>query len=108
MKNFGFSASEFIGWIRLVRPGSVLGPQQHYLEEMEEELHTVHHSPERPSHLSFSPFTRANSSKKIIEMSPIEKHRSKYGDKSQATRLLSAKKMRDSDKRPGAIFKDNF
>ena len=36
MKNYGFSASEFIGWIRLARPGSVLGPQQHYLEEMED------------------------------------------------------------------------
>lgn len=108
MKNYGFTASEFIGWVRLVRPGSVLGPQQHYLEEMEEELHAVQRSPERPSHLSFSPFTRANSTKKMIEMSPIEKHRSKYGDKSQATRLLSAKKMRDSEKRPNTAFNDQF
>ena len=108
MKNYGFTASEFIGWIRLARPGSVLGPQQHYLEEMEEELHTVHHSPQRTSHLSHSPFSRENSYKKAIEMSPLEKHRSKYGDKSQATRLLSAKKMRETEKRPSTASKTKF
>jgi len=30
--------------------------------------------------------------KKHIEMSPMDKMKSKFGDKSQATRLLSAKK----------------
>ena len=27
MKHYGFSAADFIGWIRIVRPGSILGPQ---------------------------------------------------------------------------------
>jgi cell division cycle 14 len=31
IKNFGFTASEAIAWIRLCRPGSVIGPQQHFL-----------------------------------------------------------------------------
>ena len=31
IKNFGFSAAEAIGWIRVCRPGSIIGPQQHYL-----------------------------------------------------------------------------
>lgn len=31
MKHHGFSAEEAMGWIRVARPGSVLGPQQHYL-----------------------------------------------------------------------------
>jgi cell division cycle 14 len=31
MKNFGFTGLEFIGWARLCRPGSVLGPQQQFL-----------------------------------------------------------------------------
>ena len=35
MKHFSFPAAEFIGWARLCRPGSVLGPQQQYLLEME-------------------------------------------------------------------------
>jgi cell division cycle 14 len=31
MKHFGFPAAPFTGWIRIARPGSILGPQQHYL-----------------------------------------------------------------------------
>eukprot|EP00742_Colponemidia_sp_Colp-10_P000985 GILJ01001067.1.p1 GENE.GILJ01001067.1~~GILJ01001067.1.p1 ORF type:complete len:559 (-),score=93.03 GILJ01001067.1:393-2069(-) len=38
MKHFGFPAGEFIGWIRVCRPGSVLGPQQHFLHEMEPKM----------------------------------------------------------------------
>lgn len=97
MKNFGFTASEFIGWARLVRPGSVLGPQQHFLEEIEEELAPMYNSNGRHVNSESTPYSRAYSaSKKNLEMSPIERQRGKYGDKSQATRLLSAKKMRES------------
>lgn len=31
IKHFGFSAEEAMGYIRVCRPGSVIGPQQHYL-----------------------------------------------------------------------------
>ena len=31
MKHYGFPAAAFIGWIRIARPGSILGPQQQYL-----------------------------------------------------------------------------
>eukprot|EP00887_Chlorella_sp_A99_P005476 scaffold1.g5476.t1 len=31
IKHFGFSAEEATGYIRVCRPGSVIGPQQHYL-----------------------------------------------------------------------------
>jgi cell division cycle 14 len=31
IKNFGFSAHEAIGWIRICRPGSIIGPQQQFL-----------------------------------------------------------------------------
>jgi cell division cycle 14 len=27
MKHFKFPAADFIGWIRIARPGSILGPQ---------------------------------------------------------------------------------
>ncbi|KAJ0404632.1 hypothetical protein P43SY_009845 [Pythium insidiosum] len=33
MQQFGFSADEAIGWLRLCRPGSVVGPQQQFLRE---------------------------------------------------------------------------
>ena len=38
MREYKFPASSFIGWIRLCRPGSILGPQQHYLIDQEEEM----------------------------------------------------------------------
>lgn len=31
IKKFGFSAPEAIGWIRICRPGSIIGPQQQFL-----------------------------------------------------------------------------
>eukprot|EP00301_Raphidiophrys_heterophryoidea_P000499 c10250_g1_i1.p1 GENE.c10250_g1_i1~~c10250_g1_i1.p1 ORF type:complete len:718 (+),score=178.04 c10250_g1_i1:199-2154(+) len=36
MKHYGFTAKECIAWMRICRPGSVIGPQQHYLEEIQE------------------------------------------------------------------------
>jgi cell division cycle 14 len=35
MKHHGFTAREAIGWLRIMRPGSVIGPQQQYLCRME-------------------------------------------------------------------------
>nr|XP_006812649.1 PREDICTED: dual specificity protein phosphatase CDC14A isoform X1 [Saccoglossus kowalevskii] len=33
MKHYKFTAAETIAWLRICRPGSVIGPQQNYLEE---------------------------------------------------------------------------
>ena len=33
MKHHKFTAAEVIAWLRICRPGSVIGPQQNYLEE---------------------------------------------------------------------------
>ncbi len=38
MKHFDFSAREAIAWIRTCRPGSIIGPQQHYLCEVEMQM----------------------------------------------------------------------
>lgn len=38
MKHHNISAAECIGWNRITRPGSVIGPQQHYLEDNEERM----------------------------------------------------------------------
>lgn len=35
MKHYRFPARDFIGWIRICRPGSILGPQQQYLVDNE-------------------------------------------------------------------------
>ncbi|OHT07908.1 hypothetical protein TRFO_05012 [Tritrichomonas foetus] len=39
IKNFGFNAHEAIGWIRVCRPGSVIGPQQAFLIKYDSALH---------------------------------------------------------------------
>lgn len=38
MKEWRFTANEAIAYIRICRPGSVIGPQQHFLREMEQRL----------------------------------------------------------------------
>jgi len=38
MKHFKFSAKEVIGWMRICRPGMVIGPQQHFLENIEAQM----------------------------------------------------------------------
>jgi len=41
MKHWGFTAAEVIGWMRVARPGSVIGPQQHYLEDIQDKMHQL-------------------------------------------------------------------
>lgn len=41
IKEFGFSGRSWIGWNRMARPGSILGPQQEFLSEMEAHLWDV-------------------------------------------------------------------
>ncbi|OQR86232.1 dual specificity protein phosphatase [Achlya hypogyna] len=38
MKHDRFTAKECIGWLRLCRAGSVIGPQQHYMETIEKKM----------------------------------------------------------------------
>jgi protein-tyrosine phosphatase len=35
MKHYKFTAEEVIGWLRIVRPGSVIGPQQQYMKDVQ-------------------------------------------------------------------------
>jgi protein-tyrosine phosphatase len=68
MKHFKFPAAAFIGWIRIARPGSILGPQQYYMIQKEAEyIGSVNYSL-----LGRSP---------MGEMSPEDKRKSVYGDK---------------------------
>jgi len=38
MKAYRFTAEESIGWLRIARPGSIIGPQQHFLKSQESRL----------------------------------------------------------------------
>ena len=68
MKHFKFPAAAFIGWIRIARPGSILGPQQYYMIQKEAEL---------IGSVSYSLLSRSP----MAEMSPEDKRKSVYGDK---------------------------
>eukprot|EP00002_Diphylleia_rotans_P019911 TRINITY_DN3850_c0_g1_i3.p1 TRINITY_DN3850_c0_g1~~TRINITY_DN3850_c0_g1_i3.p1 ORF type:complete len:477 (-),score=53.02 TRINITY_DN3850_c0_g1_i3:601-2031(-) len=52
MKHYRFTASEAIAWIRICRPGSVIGPQQHYLMDMQAKLWKQGEPASRPSSAS--------------------------------------------------------
>ena len=68
IKYFGFTGLEFIGWARLCRPGSVLGPQQQFLCDR---------------------YNNANGivSKNLV--SDEEKLKAKFGDYGQSNRLIN-------------------
>ena len=73
MKHFKFPAAFFIGWIRIARPGSILGPQQHYLLDKE------------------ALYLGKLSLNSRVEMSPEDKRKSVIGDKGQGNRLINKK-----------------
>ncbi|OMJ93672.1 hypothetical protein SteCoe_3372 [Stentor coeruleus] len=111
MKHFDFPAADFIGWIRLCRPGSVLGPQQQFLIEIEPEvrkwgqeyralrndLKIINEKKEESKTVG----TRKIDSK--LEMSPAEHFVSIHGDYGQAERLVSAKKSNQSSPNSPAL-----
>ena len=94
MKHYDFAPAEFIGWIRLCRPGSVLGPQQQFLIEMEEECRKWGSEIRGKAGIRINTAYRSEENK--LEMSPEEQFISVYGDQGQAERLVNAKKSNQS------------
>merc|ERR1719331_1547653 len=79
MREVGFPARAFIGWNRICRPGSILGPQQQYLCEMERQLLPGHEElSRRMNGLSIDPRT-AEDHEDEGARSPV----GLYGDKGQ-------------------------
>jgi hypothetical protein len=90
MKHYNFPALALIGWMRICRPGSVLGPQQHFLTVMEAKCKEWNaNSPRTPER--YAGATSLNT-----EMTPEDKYKAKYGDRGQAFRLIAAKKRTTS------------
>ncbi|KAJ3182337.1 Dual specificity protein phosphatase cdc14a [Geranomyces variabilis] len=52
MKHYKFSAAEIIAFLRILRPGCVVGPQQNYLQSMQVKLHRMHPTATLPTHVS--------------------------------------------------------
>ncbi|CAF2569255.1 unnamed protein product [Rotaria sp. Silwood2] len=56
MKHYKFTAAEVIAWLRISRPGSVIGPQQNYLEEKQAWLWSLgdtYRTKDRPRYMSY-------------------------------------------------------
>ena len=80
MKHFKFPAQAFIGWIRICRPGSILGPQQYYLIDMEEFYLGKD-----------SQAVKQRGKYRKLEMSPVDIRKSKLGDHNQGDALNQRK-----------------
>ena len=99
MKHFGFPPAEFIGWIRVCRPGSVLGPQQQFLVSIEATVqrwaceyrleNAAKSTPRKKNPDRSESFGGTDYSKTL---SPEDKSKASFGDVGQAERLISAKK----------------
>lgn len=83
IKHFNFTGLEAIAWCRLCRPGSVLGPQQHFLCDYFNSLSNL-------------------PSSRISCMTPYEQYKAEFGDLGQAARLSSHSKREEPQ---GAIPK---
>jgi len=94
IKHHKFPAAAFIGWIRICRPGSVLGPQQQFLLQQEEkylrkgEEYRTKHTEETCWNL----LEGLKISDKKAKMNATDLDRAQNGDKGQAERLLKNKK----------------
>lgn len=79
-------AEVFIGWSRIARPGSVLGPQQFFLGQKESDY--IHTPQSYKKSLSI----------RDKEMSPMDKVKSIRGEDNQGNYLVNAKE-RHSEKK---------
>jgi len=89
MKHYNFPARWFIGWNRICRPGSILGPQQQFLSEMQEEMFQAGILHRRnPLRTSITPTLPTSSLTQLNDRKYYE------GDKGQGNRLNIIKRER--------------
>lgn len=93
MKHFQIPAEPFIGWIRIARPGSILGPQQFYLPQVEPKYIHSHLSAQKSRH-----FTQQ------LNESPQDKHKAIYGETHQANYLIDAKGSNSESKKHNKVL----
>jgi len=97
MKHHFFSARGFIGWCRLCRPGSVLGPQQEYLVAMQASMFQAGEllrgamRPPRPSQKLLPGDTGARDG---LDVASHMDAYLRYKDHGQGNRLVKMKKSR--------------
>lgn len=99
MKHYRFTASEAIAWMRICRPGCVIGPQQQFLKEIEQrmwQLGTMESSIDAGSRILS--FTSRSGCERPSLRSSGEKSDAVGGRSGQAEGLLSARARYRNDR----------
>jgi len=95
MKHFQWSARAFIGWNRICRPGSILGPQSQFLVDMEREMYQAGAAFRGPQRTLMGDSDRAVAAQ-IERLSLRERTQAEQvEDVGQGERLVGAKRVVD-------------
>jgi hypothetical protein len=107
MKHYQFPAREFIGWIRLCRPGSILGAQQQFLVDLQADMFQAGAAlrcprrPISPKYIGSTPDPAQQAEKfSLKDRSQAEQ----YEDIGQGERLCSAKRAGNARANGGAAL----
>lgn len=97
MKHYNFPADAFIGYIRICRPGSVLGPQQQFLNDIQHEMFRRGSEYRKKNNISEEMILKGVENLKIsggkeLKMSEQDKKIASKGDKGQGDYLTDKKK----------------
>ena len=104
MKHYQIPAEQFIGWIRIARPGSILGPQQFYLGQKENEY--LRFDISSANHHATNNYKKSISMK-VDDMSPIDRLKSVKGEASQGNYLVNAKERHSEKKQQRATYSNS-
>jgi len=99
MKHFGWNARAFIGWNRICRPGSILGPQQQFLNDMQHDMWQAGAALRRPQ----APLHDSQLAQQLKQLSLRERTQAEVAeDTGQGERLVGAKRIGQSPTNAGA------
>jgi len=97
MKHFNFPADAFIGYIRIARPGSVLGPQQQFLNEIQDEMFKRGSEFRKKNGVSDDLILKLDNlkiSSDKTKMTDDDRKKAKYGEEGQGNYLTDNKKKK--------------
>jgi cell division cycle 14 len=95
MKHYRLTAEETIGWLRIVRPGSVIGPQQQFLKDIQQRMWREGDilrnkvQPSLPMVASPSPSTREGSGSNSVSNSRPSTSQSREGSGTNTTSVAA-------------------
>lgn len=97
MKHFNFPADAFIGYIRIARPGSVLGPQQQFLNQIQNEVFKKGNEYRKKNGIGDDLILKLDNlsiSNEKMKYSEIDKNVAEHGELGQGEYLTDNKKKK--------------